>query len=915
MKKLLLFAVGTVLSGAWAEETKPVVTLDISDANSIDGVVAESFINKQGAHWSDGKPVHPGADYVVTSGQLRGCYSNGGGLANKQTFVGDSLTLGTAGSATKPQFFGWGPGGNDWKTNFRAWQCDNLHVYASEFNCNNTGYIRMLGTATFHSGAGEAVFQGTGFGANEQRGYVIDAKLISDEDYTLTCYCSAVENKDNKTSRFYFSGDMSAFKGKIKCRYSSSTLVFTSPTAFSSATSFSESRIGLERNCAMTIYPDCVQNANFGVKILSTTDGGNVYFETDAESGDIDLQLPFTATDAAMSLTFRNRGSSTGVITLRNDMSRFAGKVVVESGTLVLTDDATLPEGLRVTVREGAMIKSRRANGFKGIVLDAEAGSQVALELVYDSATSTVKTIALDAESVASLSFPLSIAFTEQIALSPEIGRLPCLTIDKAVREVTADDFVDAVPATLDGCYPRKHFEVTTDANGLQTVYLVVHAFIRRATPPVEVLYNQWVMPFATNTYIGSSSGPTLYSDYLVWEDGQALHSGAVYCQDQGRWGTWYSWDTGTADYTKADEIIFYGSCMLRSRYSIFPPSHFKGNSGFSAIGYANVARCELKGGPFYIESTGRGDPVTFSALTENDYQHHYKIDLQAPLIGTGSIKFINNTSKSGPTNECWISGDNTGWTGDMFVISSLSLTSETTNGLVLHVARPESLGGPKPTPSAVALQIQYYSFMSPDETMAFSEPTRGFFFPDNGGFRVEKDIELTVTSPIRLDGQMIKEGRGVLALGSKVDFSTTPDGTKNRLTVREGFLRGLTSTTLDRVAVTFRAGSGVAASVTPPDEVADCGLNLSVAHSVVFEGETIPVHVDAGEVQSAGLSARFPILAMKATDPDLTLKLTPERVKGYVAKVVGESATIGGTACTVYFAEYERKGLLLFVR
>ncbi|MCQ2392184.1 MAG: hypothetical protein MJ240_12245 [Kiritimatiellae bacterium] len=405
--------------------------------------------------WSSGAAPCAGNNYTVTNVVVGGAMTSfiqlrvpdNPSLTDPVIFRGDKLTIGSP-SDFNAQFMGWGTAQTTANRHQKSiYRINDLHCYGANIYCNNTGYITLLGTCTIHKVDNNnhvTAFYGNGHADGQQRGMNLGMKLIADADVVTRLYCGAAENSGNRTSRIYLEGDMSAYLGKLRANYSSTTVIFDSPTmCLGGVEQFVADRLQIYQNAALSIYPHCVQHRNWGVKIHNTTGGGNFFLETDAESGPFDFILPVTAEVSTMSMTVRGPHP----VTLKSDMTNFKGSLkVAPEGALILHPDATLPGDMRLEVGDGATL------GFS-VDGDSEKGPVTLKNAMLGQDVKFVVAVRELAAFVGSRSFSVaripasygSFTAADFRDLTPRVGDLPYSSVQVATDGVTGDTLVSVV--------------------------------------------------------------------------------------------------------------------------------------------------------------------------------------------------------------------------------------------------------------------------------------------------------------------------------------------------------------------------------------------------------------------------------------------------------------------------------------
>ncbi|MGN0853653.1 MAG: hypothetical protein ACI4Q3_09810 [Kiritimatiellia bacterium] len=877
-----------------------------------DKVVLSFYAN--GEYWSDGKVPHAGADYAVTNAfDLRTCYSNiwVNGISsstNVVVFAGDSLTFGQPGSAVTPRLCGWGPGWNNHKINYRAWQCDDFQVYSGEFFCNNTGWIKQYGTMTFHSGKGHFHFYGTGYADDQQRGYILAGRLVADPDVEVHLYCSAKDNTGNRTSRMYLEGDFSGFQGRFRSYYSSTTVILNGPQVCSGATAAKPDALVVERNCAVTIYPSCVQNPNFGITILPTDGGGNFYLETDAESGDYDLLLPVTAEDASMTMTTRNNGADSGAITLKNDMTAFAGTVVVASGTLILSDEATLPDGLRFVVKPGARLLIRRTAGSKDLDITVEPGGMACQSLLipYDGTATTAQDCTeLTAADYANWNKPICLELTQTVPFPVNATQeLVCARFPAGVAGV--HDFTNATPLTAFGL-PHTWFKLVPDGTtGQDELVLVVKPVIDRTGKDVY-------RPFEARTTYSRATGA--YTDVPVWSDGLVVHGGADYVHTNGcEFWSFNAGDNQTRVFP-GDSLYLTSAYSSKSAASIFPPLTLAGTASFSVVA-GSPSLHHFGGGPYTLLGNA-------AAYGNAEYGKMFCYSIDAELRDSAGYTFTLSGG-SNATHVSYLTGTNGQYLGK-FKVTNAKTPTDSSNSTIIAISHAKSLGGPLPSFTWDALSLGKHSLIRPLETMTLDAANRGISVEaPGGGFDVPDGVTLTILQTLRNNAStqatpIYKEGSGTLALGGDVvhgwDGTNRVEGVNDFLLVHAGTVASVGKKGWNTLRLIFSEGAGIRVDPAATGDVGTYGLYLPQALAPAEDGGTIAVTLPAD--YEAGSSAVFSatVCTVAGDWPDLTATFRPQKVARMTAQVVRDDATFAAEGLVRYAVKWMRGGLVVVFR
>lgn len=204
---------------------------------------------------------------------------------------------------------------------------------------------------------------------------------------------------------------------------------------------------------------------------------------------------------------------------------------------------------------------------------------------------------------------------------------------------------------------------------------------------------------------------------------------------------------------------------------------------------------------------------------------------------------------------------------------------------------------------------------------ISLAEPTRGVYIGSKARFNVQAGHALAITSPLAMNGTLVKEGDGELALGGTLRFgsdgtATTPTEGKNALTVKAGSVRALSADAFDGLAITFAEGAKLVVDVDASDSgLARYGIrNVKAATPFASTADDgmIDVELDFDGAQEKNLTVGIcTVPTSAATAVKSMLRLSKPAWRGYTAEVV--TATDGEN--TVISASVEVKATVLIMR
>jgi len=207
----------------------------------------------------------------------------------------------------------------------------------------------------------------------------------------------------------------------------------------------------------------------------------------------------------------------------------------------------------------------------------------------------------------------------------------------------------------------------------------------------------------------------------------------------------------------------------------------------------------------------------------------------------------------------------NTNFTGKIAVTMPYS-TSNSDGVLVpnwtqkqrLFVSDERNLGGKRGAFAYDALLLEHYSDLVPLCDVTFTDGwNRGIAIGDVGRMRVNDGLTLAILRPLNVNGRLVKEGAGTLALGGTLTFggaaqSATPTSGSNFLDVTDGYLKPLSVEAVDGLAITFTNSAALLLDATTADaDLLRYGLrNVKEATAPITlapDQATLPVKIDFG--------------------------------------------------------------------
>ena len=279
----------------------------------------------------------------------------------------------------------------------------------------------------------------------------------------------------------------------------------------------------------------------------------------------------------------------------------------------------------------------------------------------------------------------------------------------------------------------------------------------------------------------------------------------------------------------------------------------------------------------------------------------------------------------------------NTNFTGKVKVSTADNTTKYANLGIVvpnweqhmrLFVSDERNLGGARDEFAWDALLIEQYSDLWPLNDVTFTDGwNRGIAIGNIGRMHVTNGLTLAIWRPLNVNGNLVKEGGGTLALGGPLTFggsaqSATPTAGANLLTAMGGFVKPLATNAFDGLAITFTNNAALKVDGAP----ADAGLlkyglvNVKEATAPVAlapNQATLPVTVDFG-VATEPPAVQWTVgLVTLATAKAEALK--PQMVLSYPAPFKNWRGTLGlvdnGDGTSTIVVNYKTVGLTILFR
>ena len=240
---------------------------------------------------------------------------------------------------------------------------------------------------------------------------------------------------------------------------------------------------------------------------------------------------------------------------------------------------------------------------------------------------------------------------------------------------------------------------------------------------------------------------------------------------------------------------------------------------------------------------------------------------IESEVVGDGDLYLRAYHSVSAYTSargSIELTALNTNYTGKISVTMN---TKSFDNGVsvpnwtqraTLFVADERNLGGRRDAFAWDALLLNRYSDLVPLNDVTFTDGwNRGIAIGNIGRINVPGDLTMAIWRPLNVNGNLVKEGGGTLALGGTLTFggssqSATPTSGANLLTAMGGFVKPLAANAFDGLAITFTNNAALKLDGAPADaDLLKYGLvNTKEATAPIAlapNQATLPVTVDFG--------------------------------------------------------------------
>ena len=818
----------------------------------------------------------------------------------------------------------FGADGDEVGTSASAFSCNCSSVNITIPSCTiygirltpNDGYAgQLLGNYRLVKTASPIRFGASNLKDGATYGYELAGTFTGDDDVVVSVYA----NKPNPPTvgdgriRVKFCGDFSGYKGRfettaftVEGMTSGHMLAwFSSETSMGDPTSEMDNAITLRHRGYLRIDEEVAQSSTRGIT-LDLSEGQHAGLIAHAN---VRWTLR-TPVHGGTTGTLKKVGP--GTVVLASAME--ATDIVVDEGTLVLSNGVSFTEGTTITVANGATLQNL-THGVQNLTVVTEEGGTYeyptdAVQFDGTDVTAPLDRTWLTAADRAVLTKPIPIALSQAFTIPfTATNRLAVATFDAAAGFV-AEDFIDTTPKSYQRL-PTTWFETETE-NGTTTLYLVARPAIRYLIPDGSKNYN--------------------LNEPANWTDGLSPHPGADY----------YSQVTSanrlrTGGGTNITGFNFLGETFSFEKYiSVFAEDfharelrmhngsevrlvNASTTSGGSTK-YIRTNRERMLRGVYRIEDSATASApavITIGFLSERP-------DLHPTLIGGGTLKVVGQHPKVAEDNvevdpyyyiqsgvyPTYINFDAGSFTGqlDFATDADKYINGFVTNGL--------AFGGPlaEYTSNAVRLMPKSPAVVDAISLTATNDVTvnaanRGWYVT-SATLGASNDVMFTFAPPtLTLTTALRKIGGGTLAMGCATI------GAGSAFAVEEGYVKALSSDCCTNLELAVSSGAGIMVDATATDpEVAAKGL---IAKSILpaEAGGEIAVALDVSGGKPEANEVSVAICTVPAEQADLSDILKVKRVSGFMATLSKDAETYAEEGLVTYRAVWRRIGTRIMIR
>ena len=514
-------------------------------------------------------------------------------------------------------------------------------------------------------------------------------------------------------------------------------------------------------------------------------------------------------------------------------------------------------------------------------------------------------------------------------------NRVAVVTIPTSAKVVTPADFATVNDGGLggDATLAQISFEVETDGEGLQTVYMKRPSYIWMTMPweSVEASHPQYMSDTVSQNPNKEAS--------TAWSDEQAVHEGGdylVYAAHAVRMAD------RQIETFKGNSLTLVGTSSQRAELALKGKTNevskiFAGNySDISFKAYSGTTRQVLTGDIYATGKSiggGMGFRIAGSSGKQGDVAYPNSevrvVEVNSDISGDSDLRLSPYDQH---VMHIVLSGDNRGHVGSVSVIPY----SDSTTTLV--ITNECNVGGNPLAFNASGLRIIDGAHLYVANDVKLEQPNRGLYLQKVSSFDVDGDATLEIALPVTYSkgsystGQVVKNGTGTLVMSGNT-LGGAPD---MRYYIRSGAFEQKNLAAFEKLkTLAFYPGTTLVVPYQAENEngLLLKGIPTNTEYPLVLANgaETLNVRIDIPEGTELRSHFRMPIATVPKTAADSTMSVSGEAApvavtsaaqisvasptRSYITKVVAEEVLIDNVAYTRFVADCCNPGFVLIVR
>lgn len=514
-------------------------------------------------------------------------------------------------------------------------------------------------------------------------------------------------------------------------------------------------------------------------------------------------------------------------------------------------------------------------------------------------------------------------------------NRVAVVKIPTSAKVVTPADFTTVNDGGLggDATLAQLSFEVETDGEGLQTVYMKRPSYLWMTMEweSVEASHPQYMSDTVSQNPNKEAS--------TAWSDGQAVH-------EDGDYLVYAAHAVRMADRQietfKGDSLTLVGTAEHRAELALKGKTNeiariFAGNySDISFKAYAGTTRQVLTGNIYATGksiSGGMGFRISGSSGETGDVAYPNAkvrvVEVNSDISGDSDLRLSPYDQH---VMHIVLSGDNRGHVGSVSVIPYSTCTT------TLVITNECNIGGNPLSFNANGLRIIDGARLYVANDVKLEQPNRGMYLQKVAMFDVDGDATLDIALPVTYSkgsystGQVVKNGTGTLVMSGNT-LGGAPD---MRYYIRSGAFEQKNLAAFEKLkTLALYPGTTL---VVPYQAESENGLLLkgnptNTEYPLVLANgaEKLNVRIDVPEGTELLRHFTVPIATVPKTAADSTMSVAGEAApvavtsaaqivvaspaKSYLTTVVAQDVQIDNVAYTRFVVDCRLPGFMLIIR